>query len=287
MGNVERRDTALRSAESIGWGRKPMSVADNVMAEAAAGGAAEAEAVGPAGRLIPWKPLLLVAAAISVMMISVRVYQQFYAWTAGMDYFSADFQFYWMNLLYAQWVVEAVAATSILGYIWLTRDHDLDNLAPTLELRRYFRLIAFITIYVFIVYWTGSFYAEQDAAWHQVAIRDTDFTPSHIPLFYLCMPTFVIAGVAAFLYARTRLPEFSKRVSIPFVIGVSGPALMLPNLGYNEWGHTFFFMEELFSAPIHWGFVVLGWSVLALGGLLLQIMRRIVELCEVAVEDET
>lgn len=263
-----------------------MSVADDVMAHAPTSGAAETEAVGPADRLIPWKPLLLVLAAITVMMISVRVYQQAYAWTTGMDYFSADFQFYWMNLLYAQWVVEAIAATSIWGYIWLSRDRDLDNLAPAEELRRYFRLVAFISVYVFIVYWTGSFFAEQDASWHQVAIRDTDFTPSHIPLFYLCMPTFVIAGVAAFLYARTRLPEFSKRVSIPFVIGVSGPFLMLPNLGYNEWGHTFFFMEELFSAPIHWGFVVLGWSVLALGGLLLQVMRRISELSEDAVEND-
>ena len=261
-----------------------MSVADDTIGQVV--GADQTEMVGPADRLIPWKPLFLVLAAISVMMISVRIYQQTYGWTAGMDYFSDEFQFYWMNLLYAQWIGEAIAATSIWGYIWVTRDRNLNDLAAEEELRRYFRLVAFITVYVFIVYWTGSFFAEQDASWHQVAIRDTDFTPSHIPLFYLCMPTFVIAGVSAFLYARTRIPEFSKRVSIPFVIGVSGPFLMLPNLGYNEWGHTFFFMEELFAAPIHWGFVVLGWSVLALGGLLLQVMRRISELSEGAEENE-
>jgi methane/ammonia monooxygenase subunit C len=36
-------------------------------------------------------------------------------------------------------------------------------------------------------------------------------------------------------------------------------------------------MEEFFSAPLHWGFVVLGWSVLALGGLLLQIAQHMFE----------
>jgi methane/ammonia monooxygenase subunit C len=37
-------------------------------------------------------------------------------------------------------------------------------------------------------------------------------------------------------------------------------------------------MEELFSAPLHWGFVVLGWSALALGGVLMQIVLRVNEL---------
>jgi len=36
-------------------------------------------------------------------------------------------------------------------------------------------------------------------------------------------------------------------------------------------------MEEYFSAPLHWGFVVLGWSVLALGGLLVQILQHLLD----------
>ncbi len=231
--------------------------------------------------LIPWQPILLFVAIVTTAMIGVRIYQQIFGWTAGLDYFEPEFQTYWMNFLYGEWILEAVLATTIWGYIWMTRDRDLANLSPREELRRYFRAVAMIFAYVFIIYWTGSFFAEQDASWHQVAIRDTDFTPSHIPLFYLTMPLYVIFGVAAFLYARTRLPEFANRISVPFVIGVAGPFLILPNLGYNEWGHTFFFMEELFAAPIHWGFVVLGWSALALGGLLLQLLRRMVELTNI------
>jgi methane/ammonia monooxygenase subunit C len=92
------------------------------------------------------------------------------------------------------------------------------------------------------------------------------------------MPAYILAGVAAFLYARTRLPQFAENISIPFVIAVVGPFMILPNVGLNEWGHTFWFMEELFTAPLHWGFVVLGWTALALGGLLIQIILRLIAL---------
>jgi methane/ammonia monooxygenase subunit C len=76
----------------------------------------------------------------------------------------------------------------------------------------------------------------------------------------------------------TRLPKFAARISIPFVLAVAGPFMILPNLGFNEWGHAFWMLEEVFTAPLHWGFVVLGWSVLALGGLLVQIMQHLMEL---------
>jgi len=35
----------------------------------------------------------------------------------------------------------------------------------------------------------------------------------------------------------------------------------------NEWGHTFWFMEELFVAPLHYGFVFFGWAALAVMGV--------------------
>ena len=47
--------------------------------------------------------------------------------------------------------------------------------------------------------------------------------------------------------------------------------MILPNVGLNEWGHTFWFMEELFVAPLHYGFVFFGWLALAIAGVLLQV----------------
>jgi len=66
---------------------------------------------------------------------------------------------------------------------------------------------------------------------------------------------------------------------------VTGPFMILPNVGLNEWGHTFWFMEELFVAPLHYGFVIFGWLALAIMGVLLQVFASFSnligkELCE-------
>lgn len=36
---------------------------------------------------------------------------------------------------------------------------------------------------------------------------------------------------------------------------------------------AFFYAQELFAAPIHWGFVLLGWATFAAGGLLVRIVE--------------
>jgi methane/ammonia monooxygenase subunit C len=36
--------------------------------------------------------------------------------------------------------------------------------------------------------------------------------------------------------------------------------------------------EEIFSHPLHWGFVILGWNALALPGVALQMMQRMIVL---------
>lgn len=211
---------------------------------------------------------------LSAVYGAARVYQQVFGWSAGLDSTQPAFETYWMNLLYTQLVVLFVIAIALWSWLWATRDRHLDRLEPKVELKRYFNLVSWILLYVFGVYATASFFGEQDAAWHQVVVRDTSFTPSHIILFYLTIPIYIILGVGSFLYAMTRLPEFARQLSVPFIIGVTGPFLILPNLGFNEWGHAFWMMEELFIAPLHWGFVVLGWSALALGGLLMQAVTR-------------
>jgi methane/ammonia monooxygenase subunit C len=37
-------------------------------------------------------------------------------------------------------------------------------------------------------------------------------------------------------------------------------------------------MEEYFTVPLHWGFVFFGWTIIALGGVLLQVIKYIVTL---------
>jgi methane/ammonia monooxygenase subunit C len=93
-------------------------------------------------------------------------------------------------------------------------------------------------------------------------------------------PVYIIAGLGAFMYARTRLPTFaSKGVSVAFVCFVFGPLMILPAAGFVEWGNTVWIIEEFFVAPFNWPFVFFGWFSLGIFGVSLQILTRIRELC--------
>lgn len=216
--------------------------------------------------------------AILVMYVGIRLYQGAYSFETGLDSTMPMFKTYWYNMLYVEIALEVALAVGLWWYLTSTRDRDLDALTPKNEIQRHFTLLMWIGIYGFGVYWAGSYFAEQDNAWHQVAIRDTPFTPNHIVVFYLTFPLYAILGMATWLYARTRLPSFAKGISLPLTLAVVGPFMLLPAIGYNEWGHTFWFREELFASPVHYAFVVAVWFAHGLGGTLMQIVMRVSEL---------
>lgn len=203
-------------------------------------------------------------------------YQQAYGHVYGMDSHSPEFDQYWMTWLYTEITLLPIFGAVLWAAVWFTRPKGESSVAPKEEVRRYFTYAMWLVMYTFAVYWGASFFAEQDGSWHQVVTRDTSFTPSHVMIFYLSFPMYIIIGVASLIYGYTRLPMYREHgVSVPHVIAVVGPFMILPNVGFNEWGHAFWFMEELFTAPLHWGFVVLGWTGLALGGVIMQIVTRV------------
>jgi methane/ammonia monooxygenase subunit C len=171
---------------------------------------------------------------ILALYISVRLYQGAYAFETGLDSTMPVFETYWYNMLYIEGALELALAGGLSWYLVSTRDRSLETLSARDELQRYFTLLMWIGIYGFGVYWAGSYFAEQDNAWHQVAIRDTPFTPNHIVVFYLAFPLYAILGFATWLYARTRLPLFAKGISLPLTLAVVGPFMLLPGIGYNE-----------------------------------------------------
>lgn len=224
---------------------------------------------------------------LSGIYVGYRMYQQAYGMSVGLDSTDPAFQTIWMNLFWTQLPVLFGAAAAVQLYLLFTRDRNVENVAPEVELKRYFNLTLWLVIYTFTFYWTGSFFAEGDGNWHQTVLRDTPITPSHIVLFYACIPLYLTFGVGSFVYAMTRLPAFARGISLMHVFAVVGPFLILPNLGYNEWGHAYWLTEEIFSHPLHWGFVVLGWNALALAGVLMQIIGRMRELIPMVFGTET
>lgn len=195
------------------------------------------------------KPAMLAGAALYIVFYGwVRWYEGVYGWSAGLDSFAPEFETYWMNFLYIEMVLEVITASVLWGFIWKTRDRHVMSITPREELRRHFTHWVWLVMYGIAIYYGASYFTEQDGTWHQTIVRDTDFTPSHVIEFYLSYPIYIITGVASFLYAKTRLPTYQKGLPLQYMVSVIGPFMILPNVGLNEWGHTFWFMEELFVA---------------------------------------
>lgn len=219
-------------------------------------------------------------AVLTFIYMGFRIYQGAYGVSTGLDSTEPAFETYWMRLFNFNITFVTLFAALSWGWLWFTRDKNLDTLEPKEEIRRYLTLTMWISVYTFAVYWAGSYFAEQDNSWHQVAIRDTPFTANHIIEFYFNFPMYIILGGCAWLYARTRLPLYAKGISLPLTLAVVGPFMILVSVGFNEWGHTFWFREEFFAAPIHWGFVIGVWFALGVGGILLQGVTRLIELLD-------
>jgi methane/ammonia monooxygenase subunit C len=238
----------------------------------AAGAARQAE------RIIDTKPVLIGVLALTLFVAFLRSYEQLFAWSSGLDSFSPEYHLFWINLLQAAIFVSIASAAALAAYLWRTRDRELATISPALETRRLIYLVQWLVIFALALFWGLSFFSEQTAVWHMTAVRDTDFTPSNIVTFYISYPFFAIVGAGAFLYARTRLPLFSKGYSLAFLVLVVGVFMTIPNVGFNEWGHTAWSMDEGFAGPLHWGFVFFGWMSLAIFGVVLQILGRFREL---------
>jgi methane/ammonia monooxygenase subunit C len=231
-----------------------------------------------AERIIDTRPVLIGVLALMFFVAFLRLYEQLFAWRFGLDSFSPEFQLYWMGLLQFAILASCLGGVGLVGFLWRTRDRDLANLQASAETRRLVYLVQWLLVFALALFWGLSFFSEQTAVWHMTAVRDTDFTPSNIITFYIAYPLFSIIGLGAFCYAKTRLPTFAKGYSLAFVVLVVGVFMTIPNVGFNEWGHTFWAMDEGFAGPLHWGFVFFGWMSLAIFGVVLLILGRLHEL---------
>jgi methane/ammonia monooxygenase subunit C len=240
----------------------------------------EAAATSVERPIVDLKGAMIATAALCAFFIGVRTYEQFFHRTGGIDAFSDEFQLYWVSITYIAGIAELICFLALVVYLWKTRDLDVAKVEPREELRRMFYLLGWILVYGLAFYWGASYFSEQDAVWREEAYRHAPFSHLNLIKDFVAIPLYIIAGLGAFMYARTRLPTFaSKGVSVAFVCFVFGPLMVLPAAGFAEWGTTVWIMEEMFVAPFHWPFVLFGWFSLGIFGVSLQILARLQELC--------
>lgn len=232
--------------------------------------------------------LLIIAVAAPALGL-YRWYMEATAFTVGLDYFEPEFQTYWMSWFYSQLAVISLIGAIGVPWLWLTRPSREEIMAMPAkdELGVYVLIFTIMGMVSVLVPTVLGIWVEADAAWHQVTIRDTDFTPTHIQLFYGVIPLAAVGIVLGVFWLHTRMPDYAGRVSVPLLMVAAAPVLIMPNLGFNEWGHTFFYAEELFAAPVHWGFVVLGWGLFGISGFFIESINRVLVLTKVAKRDTT
>jgi methane/ammonia monooxygenase subunit C len=239
-----------------------------------------------------WDWVLTLTVVIGVLLavaIALRLYQGRFAWTAGLDATSPDFATYWMGLFWVEMV--SLSALALVWWGWAgwkrctaceAQRLAMGRVAPDHELYHIAMLWVTTTVATFAAAMTVAIAGEQDAAWHQVAIRDTAFTPSHIVLFYFWFPLLVISSVATFLYGRTRVPQIyrDRGYALSSLLVMSGTFLLTANVAFNEFGHSFWIAEEIFSAPMHWPFVIFFYVTAPTFSVWFQTLPRIYQLID-------
>ncbi|MBX6378855.1 MAG: hypothetical protein IRY95_09970 [Clostridia bacterium] len=232
------------------------------------------------------EPLMTLAATFGFVLafaVFMRWYQGVWAWTAGLDATLPEFKKYWTSLLLAE-----VTLIPLGGIVWLwrlVRYKPAEGLtvaeAARREVSHILTLWSILAADAFVAFFLAGFYGEQDNAWHQVVIRDTAFTPSHIPLFYGAFPLLVLFTIGAYLYARTRLPHLyadkNKGMALAWVLMMTGAVVELAWVAVNEWGHSMWIAEEWFAAPEHWGFVAFFYPLAAIFAVWFQTANRLME----------
>lgn len=212
-----------------------------------------------------YKKWVVVTASLAFStLIFIRVWQGMWWFPEGLDASTWEFARYWLSLLYAEWAVVAVSGiTMLLAYrnscpVCDSQRQALGRLTPEHELRHIGKLWAIITVAA--VFAIGvSYFGEQDAAWHQVVVRDTTFTPSHIPTFFYTFPMLVVMTMHTSWYCFRRLhhlfvKEGETGLPISYFLFPCAALIMTANVAFNELGHSTWITEELFVQPFHFPF---------------------------------
>lgn len=114
----------------------------------------------------------------------------------------------------------------------------------------------------------GGILAHMDAPWFQMST--VAISPAHLVTFIAVMPAYIVFGVASWLFARTRLPEFAKGNLDHFVIVTVAPFMFLPTFDPQYLVHSLDPNSNLYLV-IYWT-ITIAWTA-NIGWLLMKLFR--------------
>jgi len=224
--------------------------------------------------------IVVAIGAVCGLALFWRGWQQAFAFSHGLDKNLPAFTYFWLTLLAFNLLVLPTVFALWYLRMWKTAGNPSAQITRQQEGKRLWNLWLLTLAFTVAVFWGGSYFAEEDASWHQIVIRDTAFTPSHIVLFFGIFPLLIYIAAGIYIYGRTNLPHIYGGRRFPVSIGliIGGSVLLLFQVAMNEFGHSFFTPEELFVAPLHWPFVIFGYLLAGTFAIWFETLPRIGEL---------
>jgi methane/ammonia monooxygenase subunit C len=220
-------------------------------------------AAHPTDWMVGWKPLFWSCALIMAANVFLWCWNYAFMFTAGLNSASWEFTLYYRTLFWGELIVLGVFAGVWFGWLIRTGREVVDQPCERAEeVRRIAILWSLVGATSLAIYIEASFWPNWDGSWHQTMVRDTALTPTHIPMFYFFFPLTVILAIGTYLYGRFRIPAvYGRDKGFPwsFLLVISAAVLEVMAVAANEWGHSLWISEEIFSVPFHWPFVIYGW----------------------------
>jgi len=223
----------------------------------------DARSVKPTDWMVGWKPLLWGSALVIAADVFLWFWNYNFMFSAGLNSASVEFSRYYRSLFWGELITLGVFTVAWFG--WLIRTGRAMVGEPcerAEEVRRIAILWSIVGVTSLSVYMEASFWPNWDGSWHQTMVRDTALTPTHIPMFYFFFPLSSVLAVGAYIYGRFRIPALygaDKGFPWSFFLLISAAVLECMAVAANEWGHSLWISEEIFSVPFHWPFIIYGW----------------------------
>jgi len=241
----------------------------------------------PVGSASTWTPLALWLVGLGAVHLAWRIFMHVHAWTSGLDATAPEYAI-WMNAFYVDTV--GISIGTLIFFYFVTKDCKTctaqraatGTITARHEEHHVWIMWTILVALCYELFWVASFFGESDAVWHQIAVRDTAFTPVHIFLFYGTFPMMISITVGGFLYGRKHLGHSlyhrSKGFPLTWVLMMAAGLTLMVQVTFNEWSHSFWITEEIFSAPLHWPFITFAYLYASIFSVWNQSMARVLEM---------
>lgn len=121
------------------------------------------------------------------------------------------------------WLGEALFAGLLWRTLWRGGVEAVDNRA---QVGSAFVLLMWLLLHMLVVLAGGGILAHMDRPWNQLGTEM--ISPAHLMTFVAVMPSYIVVGGAAYLYAKTHLPEFAHTHRRLMLIVFVGPFMFVP-----------------------------------------------------------